>query len=170
MYLGGKSEQSQLELNGASSHLRLLALYNVIHEPGDYNLRFIFRWYSKTFATPLHVVEALPLHDVLIHYFECHYEGLNDSELEDEIRRLTMSTEKLARLKREEDAADADAYEYGRIAEQEEKAKQAPVAPVEKPVPENKPEPKAPLIEGFSLNFEDLDLGIPDSPSFGPKG
>jgi hypothetical protein len=39
----------------------------------EYRLRQIFRWYSKTFHTPLDEVAALPLVDVLQHYYDSSY-------------------------------------------------------------------------------------------------
>lgn len=53
-------------------------------EDPDYIYRKIFRWYSKTFNTPLDKVYDLPVHDIITAYWEERYEGLDDNELEDE--------------------------------------------------------------------------------------
>ncbi len=99
-----------------------------------YALRKVLRWYSKTFATPLHVVETLPVDDILQHYYESLYE---DMDLEDEARELAdlvmtekeaaVAAEKLAKKTAEEDAfvKEVEAEEAARKA----KAKTAPKAP-----------------------------------------
>jgi hypothetical protein len=80
--------------------LRILALAEVVRDDASsqYSLRRVMRWYSKAFHTPLHVVEELPLHDVLMHYYESHYEELNEAEgariaLHDELIELSMTDE-----------------------------------------------------------------------------
>jgi hypothetical protein len=94
---------------------------DVSFDAGDYGLRSVFRWYSKTFSTPLHTVEALPLEEVLRHYFEARYEEMDAEAREVEIERLTTTPEELRRKKLSEDAADAEALEFGKEAEEEEK-------------------------------------------------
>jgi len=78
--------------------LQLLAMQAVVKEVGDYNLRHIMRWYSRTFHTPLHMVEDIPLEDVLRHYYEVQFEDLEEPELSAQIERLVTSPDKLARL------------------------------------------------------------------------
>ena len=61
--------------------VRLQSLVDVERgsDPG-YLFRFIYRWYSREFSTPLHEVENLPTEDVLRHYFEVKYEDLSKDE------------------------------------------------------------------------------------------
>ena len=103
--------------------LRLLALQSVVRGDSEYSLRAVFRWYSKTFATPLHVVEAQPLEDIFRHYLETQYEELGPQEREAEIRRLTESQEDLRQRRLQEDADDAETLEFAAATEAQERAK-----------------------------------------------
>lgn len=122
--------------------LQLQALRNVMCDSSDrdYHLRFVFRWYSKTFHTPLHEVGNLPLVDVLTAYFEERFEAYNDGELEQERVRLTETEqEKKEREAREatEKALEEDFVRETELAEQkrlESLAKErAPVVAETKP-------------------------------------
>lgn len=99
--------------------LQIRALGNVILDDDDheYRLRFVFRWYSKTFSTPLHKVEELPLVDVLTAYFEEKYEGMGEEELETERARLVETDEERRARELEEANQLAEADEYAREAE-----------------------------------------------------
>ena len=78
--------------------LQLIALKNLLGEQSEEaRWRQICRWYSKTFATPLHVVEDLPRLDILQHYIEENYENLQDAELHLEADRLLTPEEDLAK-------------------------------------------------------------------------
>lgn len=92
--------------------IRVLAFDAVKNKDSDYLLRHIFRWYSREFHTPLPEVEEMPLEEVLTHFFECRYEGMEDEDLEAEEKRLAETREE--RLQREEkeklDDEDADAF------------------------------------------------------------
>jgi len=176
-------------------NLKQIAMFSVVEKPADYIVRNIFRWFSKQFSTPLHIVETLPFEDVLVHYFESTYEELEEDERQVQIERLLMDPEKLAALQRAEDASDAEAWEYGRDAA----AAAPPIKTVELPVdpiterierlraefkppekingpettlpPSTAPEPTLPKIEeGIHMKFLDLDgPEIDDAPTFGPK-
>jgi hypothetical protein len=99
--------------------LRLDALAGVLIEPkGELTeedrqrfLRRIFRWYSREFATPLHIVESLPVIDVLRHYYEAKVDAMDEDALEAE-RKLLIETddERRARIRalEAEDIADDD--------------------------------------------------------------
>ena len=169
-------------------HLKILAMYSVLEEPAEYNIRYIFRWFSREFSTPLHVVETLPLEDVLTNYYECLYEDLSPEERQHVVDRLLMSDEELAAARKAEDAEDADSWEFGKAAEAAAPATTAlpppPVDPITERLerirasmkpPEVLPEketslPQSPIIqEGIHMEFEDLDIPeISDTPSFGP--
>ena len=84
-----------LDLPSYETSLRLIALRNVLAKepPNDYRIRTIHRWYSTHFHTPLHVVDTLPRHDVLIAYYETVYGEMNEDpkregEVNDEIASL----------------------------------------------------------------------------------
>lgn len=153
--------------------IKAKALRDVVlpESKGEYTLRHIFRWYSKTFHTPLHLVDDLPLEDVLRAYFEEKYEGFDQDEIEEEIRALTESKEeKAARLRAEEDQRLTDklfqeAVEKREAARMEAKPDQAPIVEVQKPrqkgiaeveLPETKVA-EQPLIKMTFLSDAELD-------------
>lgn len=82
-------------MNGPSStfwsDIRTIALQDMLQETGGYVQRRIFRWYSKTFATPLHQVDDLPLDFVLQHYFEAMWEALQKHEIEEEVEKIRQT-------------------------------------------------------------------------------
>jgi hypothetical protein len=72
------------------------------------SLRRIFRWYSKTFSTPLHIVDDLPLEDILQAYFEDMYENMEAPLLEAEIATMSMSPAERKALGEEEEEEEED--------------------------------------------------------------
>lgn len=79
--------------------------------PSDYQLRRVFRDYSARFHTPLHVVETLPLEDVLTHYWEAYYEEATKPEdIMTDIIRMVKEPDALRREQEMEDAADAASW------------------------------------------------------------
>lgn len=162
-------------------------MHDVVREPEVYNLRYIFRWYSVTFHTPLHVVEQLPIEDILQHYYETQYEELDPVQRKTEIEHLLLSPAVLAIRRLEEDAEDAEAWEYGKQAEAEaatrkpvESGPELPKHPIEErlariraetkppevlPGPETQLPTGAPLPEGFRVEFPDWNE---EGPGFGP--
>jgi hypothetical protein len=109
--------------------IRIRALAAVRRQDYDYHLRYVFRWYSRSFATPLHVVEALPLDDVLETFFECLYEHMDEHRLEDERRELMETDEEARRRRLAEDIAEAEDLEFQRKTEAEEAAREAAGGP-----------------------------------------
>jgi len=91
--------------------IRLNALSDVLSgDDTEYILRYIFRWYSKTFATPLHLVEELPLEDVLTAYYESKYEEMKEPELDmEKASLLETEEEKASRLRQEDEEAAVQA-------------------------------------------------------------
>lgn len=67
-------------------------------------LRHVCRWYSKTFSTPLHVVEDLPIEDVLTAYFEESIDQLDDEGRSELFDKLAMTSEEREALEAEETA------------------------------------------------------------------
>ena len=89
--------------------VRAIALRNIMEPDWDGVLRTIYRFYSKTFSTPLHQVPDLPLYDVLLAYFEEQYEGMEGPARHEEILKLVEGVEAYSkRLEAEE--ADEEAY------------------------------------------------------------
>ncbi len=101
--------------------LKLVALRNVIKQDGDdYNLRFIFRWFSEKFHVPLHLVERLPLHEVLLNYWERVYEEMKDEDRQKELAELIESEEERFARFIKEDFEDVEREEFAKIAAEEE--------------------------------------------------
>ena len=111
-----------------SKSLRIIALKSVLDPDVDYFHRHVFRWYSKQFHTPLHIVDSLPLEDVLMAYYESRYEDLAGDEdrtrLIEELQELTETDAE--RWKREMGTVEADKVsddEFIKKLIEEEKAK-----------------------------------------------
>jgi len=93
--------------------LQIKALLGVLHPDDDSLLRHIFRFYSKTFNVPLPEVDALPLEDVVLAYYEEFFEHLPDEDRAEFKELLTESPEeRKARQAAEkvEEAADDEFY------------------------------------------------------------
>jgi len=125
--------------------IRLVALRNVIRQDGHYILRYIQRWYSKTFATPLDQVDDLPLEDVLMAYFESYYEEMKEEERAKEIETLLETEEQRQARERAEDVDQAEREEFAKftVAEDERKAKKKATEAEKKKI-ENVVDPRAP--------------------------
>ncbi len=84
--------------------IRARALLAVLRPDQEANLRHIFRWYSRTFHTPLHEVDDLPVEEILLHWFEAQFEDMEEPEWQMLLRALTTPPKV---LEAEEDAAAA---------------------------------------------------------------
>lgn len=73
--------------------IKAKALHSVLKPNTDYHLRRIFRWYSKTFHTPLQEVFDIPIEYVLQEYFEERYENMEDHELDLILQELIETDE-----------------------------------------------------------------------------
>jgi len=94
--------------------IKLLAMAAVVSEGDEYNLRYLQRWYSREFSTPLADVMDIPVDDLLQAYFEVRYEELAGPDRKQEIEKL-LETEKEHELRcREEDAREAADLEFSR--------------------------------------------------------
>lgn len=60
--------------------LKEIALANVADPDSAYFYRYVCRWYSKTFHTPLNKTYSLPSQDVFMAYFEEGYEAMDDED------------------------------------------------------------------------------------------
>jgi len=112
--------------------IRIIALQNVLSRrkkkaiDTDFQLREVFRWYSTTFHTPLHVVETLPLDDIFTHYWEAHYLELDEKELEAARSDVLADPDELKEMQKVEDENDLETHllfqdERRRQAEQKKK-------------------------------------------------
>lgn len=144
------------------SALQILALRDVlafrrnseVKEDAEYPLRRIFRWYSKTFHTPLHLVDDLPVEDVVRAYWESHYEDQDDDQLE--IARVDlMKTD-------EERAAEALAADENEAEDTELieaiRAVQAATGAATDAIEKVKLEKKAPLLPLDPAVLRDVEM------------
>jgi hypothetical protein len=94
--------------------ISLSNLYNLRNEKPtdrDYDLNRVFRYYSKTFFTPLYQVLQLPFHHVLTAYFDDLFEGMEQGELDEARIELLKSAEERAKDKDTADANEVDIYQ-----------------------------------------------------------
>lgn len=62
--------------------IKEIALANVKSPSPDYFQRFLARWYSNTFSTPLHyVISSISSDELLLHYFEYKFENMPKKDL-----------------------------------------------------------------------------------------
>lgn len=132
--------------------LNLIALKGALKPDGESNLRYVMRWYSKTFFTPLHDVPDLPIEDVWLAFFEERYHGMKREDLEEQVAlALETPEERNSRVRAEEDAkAQEDAF----VAMSEKMARTAP-----KPVPL----PANPDPAGLLSQIPNLPETMPDA-------
>lgn len=71
--------------------IQIQALKSVLDPDDDYLMRKVFRWYSEKYHTPLHVVDDLPMDDVLQTYFEYVYENTSKRQL-NQIKKHLLET------------------------------------------------------------------------------
>lgn len=102
--------------------IRLLAMQAARKPDGEAFLRRICRWYSQTFATPLHIVETeIPVEDVLMHFYEHKYDHMEDEERDVEMDEILLTPEerKVKAATEAQAKADDDAFLAATIAEAE---------------------------------------------------
>ncbi len=103
--------------------IRAIALRNVLKaDSEDFLIRKVFRSYSKTFHTPLYLVESLPLQDVLLAFFEDLFESMEKADLENERLDIIETDEELRARQKAEDADEAEMHLLAVEAINEEKA------------------------------------------------
>lgn len=100
--------------------IRQIALNSVMNPTEEDRLAEAFRWYSRTFHTPLVEVPSLDLFHVLHTYWVCHYEKMRPEELWDERCELLMSDEERRARIQAEEMEDVDRYLFAKQVEEEE--------------------------------------------------
>lgn len=90
------------------SDIQILAIKDVLRPDWAATYRQIQRWYSKTFATPLHQVADLDVEFVLQHYLEDKYLEMKlEDRLQTALNIVETDAERAERLRAEEAAAQA---------------------------------------------------------------
>lgn len=128
--------------------VKINALNSVLNPDPEYQLRSMFRWYSKTFFTPLHIVPDLPLVEVLTAYFESSYENMKEDELAEEKLKNSMTPEEWAEKLKQEEMDDLAFLETMKTKQRLEDLK----------VKEAKKELVSAQEDGFALSFEDVPI------------
>ena len=147
-----------------SDDIQILAFAAVTakEKDSDYSLRYIYRWYSTKYHTPLHLVPTLQLTDILTAYFESKYEEMSDEDLEDERKEL-LKTDAERAAEAAEVAADTltdDALlaqlaqeNAGKTIEQVKVSEPKPIKTREKVGEVGLPMPDRSLPENVSIKF-----------------
>lgn len=104
--------------------LRIRAMAAVQDPDSAATLRHIFRWYSREFHTALHIVEELPLEDILVAFYESTYEDMSEDEKQKEIAELLETPEDRRKRLRAQDEERAEAFEFARFTAAEEQKKE----------------------------------------------
>lgn len=79
------------------------------------------RWYSRSFSTPLQIVEDMDYVTLAQVYWECRYEDMDEGEREEERLNLLESPEKLRERIRAEEASEVEELLFEREAEEEQR-------------------------------------------------
>jgi hypothetical protein len=115
--------------------LRLNAMHAVLAEDADYTLRFICRWYSERYNTPLHLVATpegvVDLEEVLQTFYETRYAQMTDPEKEKEIALLLRTPEEERAEARKADQDEAENWGFAKMIERQVHAKKAKEAKAE---------------------------------------
>lgn len=163
--------------------LRILALKAAIKPDGEALLRHIFRWYSKTFSTPLHEVYDIPVEDILTAFYEDKYENMEPADRDKELAELLQTPEDEKREALERDMDEFNAEMFARETERKEKAKKlkdlhvATERPlIAKPMMKETDLPSVPaskqmsqLPENITITFADIPDETEEQDSLGKK-
>ncbi len=137
--------------------LQILAAQAVKKGTPDYFERYMLRWFSKTFHTPLYLVKEMELEEVLQAFYEEHYAALDDEKLSQELRELLETAEeRSARIKAEEDE-ELMVQKMVEQADKQNKKLEQVVQPDSKPAfPNQMAVPKDTELPELSQNLKDL--------------
>lgn len=102
--------------------IRVLALLAVLEQDNEYWLRFIRRWYSHHFHTPLVAVEDIPMAFVLQNFYEAFYERQDEDKLEAERQDLAKTAEERWQDVMKQAVAKAEDADFQRFAEAQAEA------------------------------------------------
>jgi hypothetical protein len=84
--------------------LQFQAMGAVMHPDDDAWARKIFRYYSKQFSTPLHLVYEMPFEDVIREVLEDMFDSMSEEDREEKIEWLLMTPKERA----EHDASEGN--------------------------------------------------------------
>jgi len=132
---------------------------------------YVMRWYSKTFFTPLHQVQDLPMDEVLLAYYSETFEQMEEAERQDYLERLTQDPEEREKQDEAEEQTEDSMFEQlNQMVEADMKLGRAPesLAPKKKrkermpgqlkkfeQAPVSKPEPDAEPESIIDMKFDE---------------
>lgn len=97
--------------------LNRIALARAVKPDAESNLRFVLRWYSKTFSTPLHVVvDEIPVEDIWLAFFEERYAGMSRAELQEYVELALETPEERAARELAEEMEEASEKAFAAMA------------------------------------------------------
>lgn len=105
--------------------IRLLAMRSVLRPNQQDLVDRIYRWYSRTYYTPLEQAYEIPQEELLRIYFEDKYLDMREQELEQEKADLLETEEEKERRIAAEEQAAFEADEFARMIAEEEQAKKS---------------------------------------------
>lgn len=97
--------------------IKVKALHSVLHPDEEYFTRKLYRWYSKTFFTPLQEVYDLPLESVLRDWYEERFEALEEDERSEELALVLETTDQKTERKSVEEQEKATEEDFAKMAE-----------------------------------------------------
>ncbi len=145
------------------------ALLAAIRPDGDAVLRNLFRWFSKTFHTPLADVEEMPIEYILQHYFESQYEELEDEDKHNLIIFLLETREEREARKKEEEQDEEDFFNEAQAEAESGLSLQESTKKFKKPLIQK----AIKSLEAIKEAMEEKDISVsfvddlPDRPSVG---
>jgi hypothetical protein len=144
-----------------ANYVQPIAFKNVLDGGVDYQIRHIQRWFSKEFSTKLEDVENMDPYEVLLHFFESHYEQQDEADREETYAKiLETEEERSIRLSAEEEKTMAD-EELLRIVKAETERKKLEDHSSAKPAMGKLTETIENLTESLSqLNMDDDKEGF----------
>jgi hypothetical protein len=144
--------------------LSLRALRGVVSPTAESNQRYVMRWYSKTFHTPLHEVANLPIEDVWLAFYEERYSALEPQELKEEIALALETPEQKA--EREAQEAQEAFSEAQFLKQTEEAAAKSKVTPAPLGIPNLLDQVPAKLAETKPTDMpEDITMEFVEDPN-----
>lgn len=125
--------------------IQAIALRGIVDPTPESQVRYVCRWYSKTFSTPLHVVYGeIPLEDIFLAFFEERYRELDEEDLNTEILKATLTPEEYEEAVTLEELREVEEAEYLKSLVAQEQKKKKELQDLEEP-------------EEFSMSFEGLE-------------
>lgn len=71
---------------------KIMGFYFASQKDEEGSMRALCRWYSKTFHTPLHEVQQMPLDEIAVVFWEEYFDKLDEHERQREIADLKDNT------------------------------------------------------------------------------